>query len=99
MQSAKLKTVVWLQTGFLGDIILTSAAFRWIKERWPHFEQKLITTPLGAKALKDHPDLDEILIFDKRKESLWKVIRNFRCSLQACRREETVLLQAHRSAR
>ncbi len=91
--------VVWLQTGFLGDIILTTAAFEWIRRWYPSIRQSLITTPLGAKALEGHPALDEILVFDKRKESLWRSAQNLRKACRSYDQATTVLLQTHRSAR
>ena len=95
----EVRRIIWLQTGFLGDIVLTTAAFRWVREHFPDVEQYLITTPLGGRALAAHPDLDCILVFDKRGRSLWSAAGQLRTALQGCRATDTVLLQAHRSAR
>lgn len=96
----EMKHVIWLQTGFLGDIILTTAAFRYVKSRYPEIRQSLITTPLGAVALKGHPDLDQILVFDKRGRTLLAEARRLRQELrQGGEADQSVLLQCHRSFR
>lgn len=92
-----VRTIVWLQTGFLGDIVLTTAAFRWVRQFYPSLRQLLITTPLGVKALAGHPDLDGVLSFDKRGRSLWSAARVLAKDLRS--EKGAVLLQAHRSAR
>lgn len=96
---ADVRTLVWIQTGFLGDIILTTAAFRWVRQHYPAVTQILITTPLGARALAQHPDLDEILVFDKRGKSFLSAVAPLQEALRERARHETVVLQAHRSAR
>lgn len=97
---ADMKHVIWLQTSFLGDIILTTAAFRYVKSRYPGIKQSLITTPLGAAALKGHPDLDQILVFDKRGRTLFAEAKRLRQELRSDgEKDGTVLLQCHRSFR
>lgn len=91
--------VVWLQTSFLGDIILNTAAFQFVRLHYPAVEQVLITTPLGARALAGHPALDRILLFDKRQQSLWRAAQNLRAQIRDYNSRDTVLLQAHRSFR
>lgn len=96
---ADVRTLVWIQTGFLGDIILTTAAFHWVRLHFPSVKQILITTPLGAKALAQHPDLDQILVFDKRAKSFLKAASPLRQALRGLDKQSSVLLQVHRSAR
>lgn len=94
-----VKRIIWIQTGFLGDIILTTAAFHWVRSRYPEVEQWLITTPLGRDALGDHADLDKILVFDKRARSFWAAAKPLRDALHSCHPADTVILQIHRSTR
>ncbi len=91
--------MIWLQTGFLGDIILTTAAMHWAKRAFPGCRQVLITTPLGARALAGHPDVDQIVVFDKRGTSLLRAVKSLRQDLRHLERKSSVLLQVHRSAR
>lgn len=98
----KLETVqnlIWIQTSFLGDIILQTAALNYVREQHPSIRQYLITTPLGAKALAGHPALHKIVVFDKRGRSMRKAVQSVKSDLKECGREGTVLLQAHRSVR
>ncbi len=98
----KLETVqnlIWIQTSFLGDIILQTAALNYVREQHPSIRQYLITTPLGAKALGGHPALNKIVVFDKRGRSMQKAVQSVKSDLKECGREGTVLLQAHRSVR
>lgn len=93
------ETLVWLQTGFLGDIVISTAAFRFVRENFPQVKQLLISTPIGAAALRDHPDLDGILIFDKRNRSLLGEAKRLRKELREKVEGKTYILQTHRSFR
>jgi len=96
---ADVTSVVWLQTGFLGDIVITTAAFRWLRENHPHIRQYLITTPIGAAALKGHSDLDGILTFDKRGKSLWSEAGRLKKELKGLGLGRVWMLQTHKSFR
>ncbi|MCX6129639.1 MAG: glycosyltransferase family 9 protein [Proteobacteria bacterium] len=98
-QLETLSDLIWIQTSFLGDIVLQTAALDFVRKRYPLLRQHLITTPLGAKALAKHPSLDSLVVFDKRGLSMRQAIRNVRHELRHCHRSSTVILQAHRSAR
>ncbi len=90
--------VVWVQTSFLGDMILSTGAFRLFKEKFPDRKQILITTSVGASALKDHPDLDAIIVFRKgglALKSMLQVKKNLHRLVQG----RGIVLQAHRSFR
>lgn len=94
-----IDSVIWLQTSFLGDVILNTAAFNVLKSHAPDVKQVLITTPVGAKALSEHPSLDHILVFDKKKTSLLKAIYELRKKLKQLDLGNSVILQAHKSFR
>jgi heptosyltransferase-2 len=98
--AAAPRNIVWLQTSFLGDIILTTAAMRVAKELFPDCKQYLVTTKIGEAALRNSELLDGIVVFDKKtffaksfkkvKKQLQKFMGSF---------EESVLLQPHQSFR
>jgi heptosyltransferase-2 len=94
-----VQNLIWIQTSFLGDIILQTAALNYVQEQHPSVRQYLITTPLGARALAGHPALHKIVVFDKRGRSMRKAVQSVKSDLNECGREGTVLLQAHRSVR
>ncbi|MGE0172962.1 MAG: glycosyltransferase family 9 protein [Oligoflexales bacterium] len=61
-----MKNVVWLQTGFLGDIVLTTAAISLVNKKYPGIRQFVVTTGVGADVLGDNPLLSGVVRFDKR---------------------------------
>ncbi len=94
-QLETIQHVVWLQTAFLGDIILTTAAMSLIAKRFPSWKQHLITTHVGAKALEQHPCISQILVFDKKKSTRQEFSR-IKSHLPHA---NTLLLQPHKSFR
>lgn len=94
-----VQNLIWIQTSFLGDIILQTAALNYVHQQHPSIRQYLITTPLGARALAGHPALHKICVFDKRGRSMLNAVRLVKRELQDCTQAETVVLQAHLSAR
>ena len=55
-----------VQTAYLGDAVLTTPLFRALKERFPGARLVAVTTPAAAPLVSAHPDLDGLLVFDKR---------------------------------
>lgn len=99
---AQVTHIIWLQTAFLGDIILTTAGFDLCKSLWPNKNVILLTTPVGKQALKDHPSID--YLFEYPKKGPLDTLRQFRkikTQLQNLNLNptSTILLQAHRSVR
>ena len=90
--------VIWLQTSFIGDIILTTAAMAALDRAAPHVKQHLITTSAGANALEGHPLLASIHIFKKR-QGLLAPIRQIKNSIKSLNLKSAVTLQPHRSLR
>jgi len=54
-----------VQTAFLGDQILTTPFIRAAKKNSPDSFLAYLTTPVGAEALANNPNIDEYIIFDK----------------------------------
>ena len=97
-EMTEMTDVIWLQTSFIGDIVLTTAAMAALNKLRPHMNQHLITTPAGANALQNHHFLTSIHVFAKRKgglSSFWKVRR----SVRKLGLKHPVILQPHRSLR
>lgn len=93
------KDIIWIQTAFLGDIILSTASFDGVKKLSPQTKQVLITTPIGAAALKDHPSLDKIVVLDKKKSFLSQLRAIKKQVDGVCNHKKTVTLQLHKSLR
>jgi heptosyltransferase-2 len=87
--------VVWIQTAFFGDLVLTTAAFSWVAAHFPHWKQTLITTPFGQHLLQGHPNLHHVEALNK-KIPIWKEFPRIRRAIPP---GKTLVLQPHRSAR
>lgn len=101
---ARVTDLVWVQTGFLGDIILTTAAIKLASEQLPGVHQHLITTRLGAAALADFPFLQSRIAFDKSSSGSAAAFRSVKAELNAAINRSSakgaaVTLLAHRSFR
>ncbi len=71
------KIVVW-QTAFLGDLILTTPLFASIKKIYPESHLTVISKPFGKEVLRHNPDIDELIIFDKKNMSTWELIKKIK---------------------
>lgn len=93
------ETVVWVQTAFIGDVVLTTAAANALRNLAPQIKQVLVTTPLAYAALKECAPFDVFIPFDKKKglKELFQVKKTIE-SL-GLPKDNTVTLQAHKSFR
>ena len=97
---SKIHNLVWLQTSFIGDIVLTTAAMKVAAEHFPAARQHLITTKVGAEVLAGLHHLTSVHVFDKRGSSLWAAARDIRRALGAqLSPGGGVLLRPHKSFR
>lgn len=93
--------LVWLATGFIGDVVLTTAGSELGRRYFPNARHHFITTPVGAKALAHARGISSLTIFDKRGKSTVAAFKAVRDQLlpKLAKPNGTVLLQAHRSFR
>ncbi len=96
--------LVWLQTSFIGDMILTTAAMAAAKEAWPDVRQSVITTATGVAIFHDLSFVDRTFLFAKRKGSYIGAIRATSGAVRAWRKRlpsaaSAVIVQAHKSFR
>ena len=61
-----VRRVLVVQTAFLGDVILTVPLIQHVKRGLPSADVDVILTPQAAPMLAGHPDVHEVLVFDKR---------------------------------
>ena len=92
-----MKELIWLQTGFIGDVVLTTAAMELVARERPGLRQHLITTAAGAVAVGEHSALDSCVVFNKKLPGFRAVKKSLMRSIVSP--AETVLLQIHRSYR
>ncbi len=72
-----MKIVVW-QTAFLGDLILTTPLLASLKKIYPESSIDVITKPFGTEVLKNNPNVKNIIVFDKSKNSTFSLIKKLK---------------------
>jgi heptosyltransferase-2 len=90
---------VWLQTAFIGDIVLTSAAIDLVHRLHPDIHQWVITTPVGKEVLADCPGLKGVVVWEKRAGKALGGFAGVKKQLAGLSSAGTVLLQVHPSIR
>lgn len=58
--------ILIIHTAFIGDIVLSTPLVRKVKESYPNCHITYVTTPAGAAVLKNNPNINEIIEYDKR---------------------------------
>lgn len=99
MHAKAIQNLIWIQTSFLGDVILSTAAIHLARKEFPGAKHWLITTPLGKAALEGQSCLDGMIAFDKRNDGL----RGFKAIKDQLKKngalEGALILQPHKSFR
>lgn len=67
--------IVLYQTAFLGDLILTTPLIESIKSIFPDSKLTVVAKPFGKSVLKNNPFVDDLIIFDKNKNSSFWLIK------------------------
>jgi len=62
----QVNKILIIQTAFLGDVILTTPLVYSLKKIFPSCSIDFLTIPKSMNILENNPDIDEIIIFDKR---------------------------------
>lgn len=84
--------IVLYQTAFLGDLILTTPLIESIKSLFPYSYLTVISKPFGKDVLKNNPSVDNLILFDKEKQSTFWLIKQLY-------RKYDVAVSPHRSHR
>ncbi len=64
----ELQRAIIIQTAFLGDVVLTLPLIQKLKQEQPECAIDVVVIPRCAEILKNHPDVHEIILYDKRKQ-------------------------------
>lgn len=93
----QLTDLVWIQTGFIGDIILTTGAIERARQYFPHVRQHLITTKTGKMVLEKGLPLESLHVFDKASgvRAIWQTAQAVKSKLGS----GAITLQPHLSTR
>jgi heptosyltransferase-2 len=60
------KRILIIQTAFIGDVVLTLPLLQVLRRNFPEAKIDFMLIPKTAELLKNHPDVDEVIIFDKK---------------------------------
>lgn len=101
IKDGKVTDIVWLSTGFIGDVILTTAGTELVAKKMPGVKQHVITTNVGKKALTHARGISSVVVFDKRGRGTLPAFRSVGTQLKQglASAPGTMLLQTHRSFR
>lgn len=61
-----MERILIVQTGFHGDVVLSSPVWVNVRRLYPDAHICVLTTPQAKELVCYHPDVDEVLVFDKR---------------------------------
>lgn len=72
-----------VQTGFLGDVVLSTPVIGELQEQYPDASLTVLTTPAAVGLIRHHPFVQEVISFDKRGSQggltgLWSLSRELR---------------------
>ncbi len=90
--------ILVVQTGFLGDVVLTTPLVTALRRRAPTAELTMLVTPAAAPLAASHPALDDVLVDDKRGTGRG-VTGVLRLAARLRRRRFTTAIAAHKSIR
>lgn len=90
--------IIIFQTAFIGDVILTLPMVQLLKKRYPTVAIDFVTTKRASSVLQNHPDINEIIIYDKYGED--KGLKGFKkvTSLLKSKKYDVAIVP-HRSIR
>ncbi len=96
--NTSVKKILIVQTGFIGDVILSSPLISALREMYPEGEISLLTTPLASDLYRNLDGLQEVLVFDKRK-SQKGLFGLFRMASELRSKSYDVVYSLHKSSR
>jgi heptosyltransferase-2 len=96
--AAAATRILVVQSGFLGDVVLTTPLIAALRRRFPTAALAMLVTAAAAPLVAAHPALDAVLIDDKRGAG--RGVRGLARLARRLRRERfTIALAAHKSPR
>ena len=58
-------SILFIRVDRVGDMVLSTPAFRAIKAALPKVQLTVMASPANAPILKNHPDVDEVMVYDQ----------------------------------
>lgn len=60
------KRILIIQTAFIGDVVLALPLLQVLRKNFPSAKIDFMLIPRTAELLKNHPDVNDVIIFDKK---------------------------------
>ncbi len=60
------KRILIIQTAFIGDVVLSLPLLQVLRKKFPSAKIDFMLIPKTAELLKNHPDVNDVIIFDKK---------------------------------
>jgi lipopolysaccharide heptosyltransferase II len=82
-EAVRATNILVIKLGAVGDVVLSSAAFKALRERFPHAKISCLTGRVAAPLLHGCPYLDDVIIYDhkgkdKGLKGFWQVLQELR---------------------
>jgi lipopolysaccharide heptosyltransferase II len=68
-----IQRILFIRVDRVGDMVLSTPAFRAIKDALPQVHLTVMTSPANASVLKNNPDVDEVIVYDRSAGLLEKM--------------------------
>ena len=82
-----MKSILIIQTAFIGDVILATCLIEKLHNHFPHAKISFLVRQGNEDLLSNNPHLNEVLIWNKKQRkfwNLWKIIRQVRRQKYDC---------------
>src|SRR5436309_4501011 len=86
--SATPQRILIIKPSAIGDVVHALPILNLVRKKWPAAKISWLVTPACAGLLEGHPQLDEVILFDRkrlgsiwRRPWLWMELRRFTKSL------------------
>jgi heptosyltransferase II len=94
----KADKILLVQTGFIGDVVLSAPVITNLRNLYPQAGISLLTTPLAAPLFEGDLRLSQVIVFDKRgKDRGWEGLRRMSEKLRS--EGFSVVFSLHKSRR
>ncbi len=77
-ETAGLRNILFLRHDGIGDMVLSTPAFRALKEGMPHARLTVLASPRNRDILSGNPFVDEVMLYEPGLSGTVKIIRELR---------------------
>ena len=71
---ANIHSICVICWGLIGDVFVRIPTIEALKIRFPDARLLVVVDPAGKRVVNNHPDIDEVFVFDRNKKSLIRYV-------------------------